>query len=475
MRLRLVSSSGESKHCCQPKRVLVFLVVVCFVFVLLVSRTFNSRTRWGGFLLKGSTTSAVSGMIPSSTSIDGPVSLQPDTGRDQEVSSVVGSHTTETQSQNGDPVDLDLHRDLTVNFDPHGNDTLVVLHTQKTGGTEFSRHLVTLQRDGKNLCLLEQGGHKDSTVRRAGRGRRKRRKVRKNGKRGVKKCRTLCPRDPANPDAEQWLIAAKTVRWVCGLHATYSEYKHCIPSLDTPNINPHRRFHYSILLRHPVMRYLSEYLHMQRNATWAAALHMCNGKPAVLAQMPPCYPGYYSGKPWLNLTLSGFVACDSNWANNRQTMMLADLEAVHCFNMSAMSLEEREKRLLETAKKNIRGFSFLGLTEYMVETCHLFEKTFSMTFGILPEPYMSLSEFRSGPLLVNLQHNPELYKAVMRRNHLDMQLYEFALDLFAERADKAGIPVNRQFVSQQVEALMENPGLLDSVIGKRTNQNYKVS
>jgi hypothetical protein len=222
------------------------------------------------------------------------------------------------------------------------------------------------------------------------------------------------------------------------------------------------------------MRYLSEYLHVQRNATWAAAKHKCGGMFATAAEMPPCYPGYYSGKPWPNLDLSAFVACDSNWANNRQTMMLADLEAVHCFNKAALSLEERERMLLETAKKNLKSFAFVGLTEYMVETCQLFEKTFKMVFGVLPEPYNSLSEFRSGPLLVNLQRNAKLYKAIEQRNHLDMELYEYALSMFIERTGRVGISVNRDFVGQEVHRLMENPSLLDGVIGKNKNLNYKV-
>lgn len=443
-------NAGESMHYCQPKCVLVILVATCVVSVLLASRSFNSRIRWGGFLLRGSTTSAISGILPSPTTHGGlewQASIPPNTSlRDHDL--------------HRDLVDFDPHQDL-VDFDPRGNDTLVVLHTQKTGGTEFIRHLVTLQRDGRRLCL--------PAVKEV----QKRHKVRKKAKRSVKH-QIPCPRDPANPDGEQWLIAAKTVRWVCGLHATYNEYKHCLPTLNNPKINPHRHLHYTILLRHPIMRYLSEYLHMQRNATWAAAKHLCNGKLATMAEMPPCYPGYYLGKPWVNMTLSEFVSCDSNWANNRQTMMLADLESVHCFNRSAMSSDEREKRLLETAKKNLRSFSFLGMTEYMVATCQLFEKTFRMTFAALPEPYNSLSEFRSGPLLVNLQNNAKLYNAILQTNHLDVQLYEFALGLFTERAGRAGISVNRDFIGEEVQRLMENPSLLDSVIGKRNKLNYRV-
>lgn len=460
----MTANGGESKDCCKPKLVLVVLVAVCFVSVLLASRSFGGIPKWAwdGFLLKGSRSRAspVSGVMPSPAkeatlawqSRGSNVSIDPN------VSPSI--HTKETANTH--------NRREFVDFDPHGNDTLVVIHTQKTGGSEFIKHLVTMQRDGKYLCVLP------SIVKASIEKRRKVPNRGKKGKRSVKR-RVSCPRDPSNPEGEQWLIASKTVRWVCGLHASFSEYRNCLPALNNPQINAHRRLHYIILLRHPVMRYLSEYLHVQRNATWATSQHMCNNKPVSVAEMPPCYPGYYLGKPWVNVTLTKFASCDSNWANNRQTMMLADVEAVHCFDKTALSKDERERILLESAKENLRKFSFLGLTEYMAETCQLFEKTFSMTFAVRPEPYNSLSEFRSGPLLVNLQDNAELYAAILRRNQLDMELYQFALDLFMERAGRVGILVDRGYVAQEVKRLQDQPNVVESIIEKHKALNYKIS
>ena len=43
-------------------------------------------------------------------------------------------------------------QDCLVDFDPHGNDTLVFIHIQKTGGTTFVGHLHTLKKDGIDLC-----------------------------------------------------------------------------------------------------------------------------------------------------------------------------------------------------------------------------------------------------------------------------------------------------------------------------------
>lgn len=426
----------ESKRHFKPKCVLVLLPVVFVVFVLLASRSYINNFKWRGFVLSG---------INNTSPIIAVVSLaRPE------------SNTSNSDRSHGEM--------LTVDFDPHGNDTLVVIHTQKTGGSAFVKHLVALQRDGEYLCLLDPEVKK--TIR-------KRRKIPK-GKRSTRHHQSPCPRDPAKPDGEQWLIATKTVRWVCGLHASYSEFRSCLPALSNPKINSHRRLHYAILLRHPVMRYLSEYLHIQRNATWSVQ-RTCDNRLVSVSEMPPCYPGYYAGKPWVNVTLSSFVSCDSNWGNNRQTMMLADLESVHCFNKSALSIAERDERLLETAKNNLKSFAFLGLTEFMAETCQLFEKTFDMTFSVTPAPYNSLSEFRSGPLLVLLRNNTELYRAILRRNHLDIQLYAFAMDLFVERTSRAQIPVNPDFVEDEVRRLSSHPSEMDHFVGKRKGLNYTVT
>ena len=45
-----------------------------------------------------------------------------------------------------------MFRHRLVDFDPHGNDTLVFIHIQKTGGSTFVEHLHTLKEDGIDLC-----------------------------------------------------------------------------------------------------------------------------------------------------------------------------------------------------------------------------------------------------------------------------------------------------------------------------------
>ena len=69
-------------------------------------------------------------------------------------------------------------------------------------------------------------------------------------------------------------------------------------------------------LRDPVTRYISEWKHIQRGATWKDSKFMCNGKPAAKSEIVPCYD---AEKTWEDVPLKDFMNCESNLAINRQT------------------------------------------------------------------------------------------------------------------------------------------------------------
>jgi len=73
------------------------------------------------------------------------------------------------------------------------------------------------------------------------------------------------------------------------------------------------RYFYLTLLRDPVSRYLSEYKHVQRGATWRMSRHWCAGRPASLEELPKCY----NGTIWTDVTLNSFADCPHNLAANR--------------------------------------------------------------------------------------------------------------------------------------------------------------
>uniref|UniRef100_A0A3B3WBP0 Heparan-sulfate 6-O-sulfotransferase n=1 Tax=Poecilia mexicana TaxID=48701 RepID=A0A3B3WBP0_9TELE len=283
--------------------------------------------------------------------------------------------------------DLDRH----VEFNIKGDDVIVFLHIQKTGGTTFGRHLV------RNIRLEQPCDCKP----------------------GQKKC--TCHRPGKE---ESWLFSRFSTGWSCGLHADWTELTNCVPVvMDKKEAQRNKRnFYYITMLRDPVSRYLSEWKHVQRGATWKTALHMCDGRSPTQDELPTCY----SGDDWSGVTLKEFMNCQSNLANNRQVRMLADLSLVGCYNMSSMNESQRNHILLSSAMSNLKNMAFYGLTEFQRKTQYLFERTFSLRFI---SAFTQINSTRAA--------NVDLSEAVRRRieelNFLDVQLYEYAKDLFLQR------------------------------------------
>ncbi|XP_029416310.1 heparan-sulfate 6-O-sulfotransferase 2 isoform X5 [Nannospalax galili] len=320
-----------------------------------------------------------------------------------------------------------------VDFDIKGDDLIVFLHIQKTGGTTFGRHLVrNIQLEQPCECRV-----------------------------GQKKC--TCHRPGKR---ETWLFSRFSTGWSCGLHADWTELTSCVPAVvdgkrdarlrpsrwrifqildsaskdrwGSPNLNSGsnspsstktwntsksgKNFHYITILRDPVSRYLSEWRHVQRGATWKASLHVCDGRPPTSEELPSCY----TGDDWSGCPLKEFMDCPYNLANNRQVRMLSDLTLVGCYNLSVMPEKQRNKVLLESAKSNLKHMAFFGLTEFQRKTQYLFEKTFNMNFI---SPFTQYNTTRAS----SVEINEEIQKRIEGLNFLDMELYSFAKDLFLQR------------------------------------------
>ncbi|XP_053436608.1 heparan-sulfate 6-O-sulfotransferase 2 isoform X1 [Nycticebus coucang] len=320
-----------------------------------------------------------------------------------------------------------------VDFDIKGDDLIVFLHIQKTGGTTFGRHLVrNIQLEQPCECRV-----------------------------GQKKC--TCHRPGKR---ETWLFSRFSTGWSCGLHADWTELTSCVPAVvdgkrdarlrpsrwrifqildaaskdrrGSPNTNPGanppsstkarntsksgKNFHYITILRDPVSRYLSEWRHVQRGATWKASLHVCDGRPPTSEELPSCY----TGDDWSGCPLREFMDCPYNLANNRQVRMLSDLTLVGCYNLSVMPEKQRNKVLLESAKSNLKHMAFFGLTEFQRKTQYLFEKTFNMNFI---SPFTQYNTTRAS----SVEISEETQKRIEGLNFLDMELYSYAKDLFLQR------------------------------------------
>nr|XP_056706166.1 heparan-sulfate 6-O-sulfotransferase 1-like [Euleptes europaea] len=83
-------------------------------------------------------------------------------------------------------------------FDMKGDDVIVFLHIQKTGGTTFGRHLV------QNVRL----------------------EVPCDCRPGQKKCTCYRPNR-----RETWLFSRFSTGWSCGLHADWTELTSCVPGV----------------------------------------------------------------------------------------------------------------------------------------------------------------------------------------------------------------------------------------------------
>ncbi|XP_074456708.1 heparan-sulfate 6-O-sulfotransferase 2 isoform X2 [Larus michahellis] len=181
-------------------------------------------------------------------------------------------------------------------------------------------------------------------------------------------------------------------------------------------------FYYITILRDPVSRYLSEWRHVQRGATWKASLHVCDGRSPTTEELPSCY----TGDDWSGCSLQEFMDCPYNLANNRQVRMLSDLSLVGCYNLSVMPEEQRNKVLLDSAKENLKRMAFFGLTEFQRKTQYLFEKTFNMNFI---SPFTQYNSTRASSVEIDEQTQ----QRIEALNFLDVELYDYAKDLFLQR------------------------------------------
>jgi len=296
-------------------------------------------------------------------------------------------------------------------FDFGGNDVMVYLHIQKTGGTTFERHLV------EDISLKEPC----QSVGAFGNPRKNRKRKRKKKKNQLYSC--LRP----GSESSSWLFSRYSTGWKCGLHADWTELTECVDSfLDASEGVVNRRYFYMTFLREPVARYISEFLHVQRGATWKDTQYMCGGHSG-LPFIQPCY----SGDTWQGVTLDQFMGCDSNMAFNRQTRMLADLRLVNCYNTSStvMTPEQRGRVMLESAKANLRHMAFFGITAQQAKSQFIFEETFNLKFKV---NFEELVEDQNSVSFIP-DVSAERMKKIRERNSLDIELYDYAMKLLVDR------------------------------------------
>ncbi|KAF6772767.1 hypothetical protein AHF37_08201 [Paragonimus kellicotti] len=305
----------------------------------------------------------------------------------------------------------------------HSLVVLVFVHIQKTGGTLIERNLV-------NIGLFRRPCQCVPYHRRCS-----------------------CKTDRGNT----WLVSRFSTGWVCGVHADVTEYTGCVNNrlnaLDGRYIS--RKFEYFTLLRDPVDRYLSEWLHVHRGATWHTATLRCRNTSAYSQSYRPCYTiTKYAGNAstsqrlkehptWRNVSLQTFLDCPFNLAPNRQTRMLANLSRLGCYKdllswniprSDYVNFSVTQYNLLLSARYTISGFlRVYGLSDYLPYTQYLFERMLHITFKRwLADQYVtSVSQShaqRIRPYLSALD-----WQRIRDSNRLDLSLYNYAVRLFVLR------------------------------------------
>ena len=318
------------------------------------------------------------------------------------------------------PYDTIQHDNFEFNI--NGSDVMVFLHIQKTGGTVFGKHLVEdIDLESPCACIRRR------TKKKKHKKKKNRRNYRESEERPKRKLKCDCFRP--NGKASNWLFSRYSTGWKCGLHPDWTELTECVDGY----LNSHetkvaqRRYFYITFLRNPVGRYLSEFRHVQRGATWKKSLHNCNGKPATREQLPPCYDDV-NKDDWTGVELDEFMDCPFNLATNRQTRMLADLKLVNCYDTTTMSAKARDMIMLNSAKTNLEKMAFFGMTEKQHESQLLFQHTFDLQFV---KPFVQFNETTSSREKQELDQ--DTIDRITEMNHLDVELYEFARNLLEKR------------------------------------------
>lgn len=99
---------------------------------------------------------------------------------------------------------------------------------------------------------------------------------------------------------------------------------------------------------------------------------------------------------------------------------------MNCYNQTGLSKEWVSEVLLQSAKKNLQDCAFFGIVEEQQKTQFLFEKTMGIRF---------INNFRqkNDTHVSRLVVSEMMMKKILDRNRLDIELYQFAKDLFLQR------------------------------------------
>ncbi len=291
-----------------------------------------------------------------------------------------------------------------INFDIE-HDVLVFLHIQKTGGTKFSMNIINhlqiydpVKSDWKKACRLKSESIKELRF---------------------KNHVYICPRVRST---ENWFFTWHTFDYlVCGNHADFMRLQNCLPHLyQNKSV---RSYEYISIIREPVKRYISELGNLRRKHIWDFSKNACNHEGK--STLDKCF-----GENRTNLSLNRFLtSCGSHVSKNRLVRWFAS------YNETARDctiFEPRQSRfLLQTAKENLLKLKYFAITEYQQLSQKLFEATFkNLKFSKALE--QSNNQYAED-YLTQFNESDDVLNTIKKANSLDIEFYEYALEIFFER------------------------------------------
>lgn len=311
-------------------------------------------------------------------------------------------------------------------------ETFVHVHMQKTGGSQFSRLLLSL--DVPFPCRHLSGRLFEPNFKVFGPG-----SFRCRGKSAGKRLE------------DDFLLSRYSIGWPCGVHASFHRLVQCVPQKLK-----RRKLLYISNLRHPVERVVSEYFHGIEG--WADNLHGdtkhwplpvdffcngtkrdgfpggCNGMQAGFGLFPlnqeemsrnRAEPERSSGMQGRRISLFDYLLCPATYKNNRQTKMLALNQS--CVPVNG-SLNREE--LVRSAIGALIALDFFGIAERMRESQLLFEFTFGVRFKV------KASASKKTPYRQYL--HPAQVRMIEQLEDMDMAVYNAAKHIFQRRLAECG-------------------------------------
>ena len=110
--------------------------------------------------------------------------------------------------------------------------------------------------------------------------------------------------------------------------------------------------------------------------------------------------------------------------------MMADLRLVNCYNITNLSIREREQTILSSAKTNLERLAFFGITSEQAKSQYLFEDTFNLKFKVPFEAQNQHSRSDISDL------DEETLNKIRDLNSLDVELFKYANNLMQTRFDE---------------------------------------